>query len=197
MQHSTANYKLIKKVKDDRFDGENLHLYRLLIHLGARDLQVAVVAESDQRLLFFEDYVLNELQSHDDLLVLLKDLFEGHEVIQAGFWTQVKVSIKNLKFVQVPTALFDLATAPEYLKFNAPIDWNHEQVVSFENEPLGVTTVFAVQKSMSDWLGSVYQNTRLSITHQSCALIQGFSSIGKNLPGEPLLVYIDRFKMHI
>ncbi|MFM7487469.1 MAG: DUF3822 family protein [Cytophagales bacterium] len=197
MQHSIANYRLIKKVKDDRFDGENLHLYRLLIQLGARDLQVAVVAESDQRLLFFEDYALNELQSHDDLLALLKNLFEGHEVIQAGFWKQVKVSIKNMKFVQVPTALFDFATAPEYLKFNAPVDWNHEQVVSYENESLGVTTAFAVQKSMIDWLDSVYQNTRLIITHQSCALIQGFCATGKNLSGEPLLVYIDRFKMHI
>ncbi|MFM8914239.1 MAG: DUF3822 family protein [Flammeovirgaceae bacterium] len=197
MQSPIASYKLIKKVKDDRFDEENLHLYRLLIQLGARDFQVAVVAESDQRLLFFEDYVLNELHSHDDLLALLKRLFEDHEVIQAGFWKQVKVSIKNLKFVQVPTDLFDQTTAPEYLKFNASIDPTHEQVISCENKSLGVTTAFALQKTMVDWLNSVYRNTQLLITHQSCALIEGFCSAGKTLSGEPLLVYIDRFKMHI
>lgn len=197
MQTSIASYKLIKKVKDDRFDEENLHQYRLLIQLGARDFQVAVVAESDQRLLFFEDYVLNELHSHDELLALLKNLFEAHEVIQAGFWKQVKVSIKNLKFVQVPSALFDQATAPEYLKFNASVDSVHETVISYENRSLGVTTAFAVQKPMIDWLTAMYQNTQLSVSHQSCALIEGFCAAGKKMTGEPLLVYIDRFKMHI
>ncbi len=197
MQNSNARYKLIKRVKDDRFDEENLHQYRLLIQPAARDLQVAVVSASDHRLLFFEDYILHELHSNDELVALLKNLFEAHEVIQAGFWKQVKVSIKNLKFIQVPSALFDLAKAPDYLKFNASVDPRQEHVVAYENQSLGVTTAFAVQKSMHDWLESMYRNSQLTITHQSCALIEGFCAAGKSLPGSPLLVYIDRFKIHI
>lgn len=102
MQPNSTNYKLIKKIKDDRFDEEKLHQYRLLIQLGVRDFQVAVVAESDNRILFFEDYVLGELSTHTELLTLLKTLFEAHEVLQAGFWKEVKISIKNNKFVQLP-----------------------------------------------------------------------------------------------
>ncbi|MFM7856007.1 MAG: DUF3822 family protein [Flammeovirgaceae bacterium] len=197
MQTSIANYKLIKKVKDDRFDEENLHQYALLIQLGARDFQVAVVADSDQRLLFLEDYVLNELQSHDELLALLKNLFEAHEVLQAGFWKQVKVSVKNLKFVQVPTALFDTSMAPEYLKFNASIDAANEQVLICNSPSLGITTAFAVQKSILQWLTSVYQNTQLTIVHQSSALIEGFCAADQKNEEHPILLYIDRFKMHI
>lgn len=197
MQTSVANYKLIKKVKDDRFDEENLHQYTLLIQLGARDFQVAVVAESDHRLLFLEDYVLNELQSHNELLALLKNLFEAHEVLQAGFWKQVKVSVKNLKFVQVPTALFDTPMAPEYLKFNASVDPANEKVLICNSPTLGITTAFAVQKTMLQWLDSVYQNTQLTIVHQSSALIEGFCAANKKNEEHPILLYIDRFKMHI
>lgn len=100
-----ANYKLLKKIKDDRFDEEKLHQYRLLVQIGVRDFQVAVVAESDQRLLFFEDYILNDLNSYDEQLVVIKGLFEAHSVLQAGFWKEVKFSIKNNKFIQLPTTL--------------------------------------------------------------------------------------------
>jgi hypothetical protein len=180
LQITASNYKLIKKIKDDRFDEEKLHQYRLLIQLGVRDFQVAVVAESDNRLLFFEDFVLSELNSYTDLLNLLKNLFEAHEVLQAGFWKEVKVSVKNLKFVQLPTALFAKENSSEYLKFNAAVDSATEEV-----------------KSILQWLQSIYQNTQLKLFHQSSALIGGFVQFSQGTRANPLYLYVDRFKMHI
>ena len=68
MQVTAASFKLIKKIKDEKFDEERLHQYTLLINIGVRDLQVAVVDTEDSRLLFFEDYVLGDLTSSDDWL---------------------------------------------------------------------------------------------------------------------------------
>lgn len=197
MQTTGANYKLIKKVKDDRFDEDNLHQYRLLIQLGIRDFQVAVVAENDNRLLFFEDYVLSELNSYHELLNLLKALFDAHEFLQAGFWKEVKISIKNNKFIQLPKALFLEENSTEYLKFNASVDSAFENILHCENNSLAITTVFSMQKLILEWLQSSYQNTQLKIFHQSAALIEGVIQISKSSTATPLYVYVDRFKMHL
>jgi hypothetical protein len=194
---ANANYKLIKKIKDDRFDEEKLHQYRLLIQIGVRDFQVAVVAESDNRLLFFEDYILSDLSSYSELLSLIKSLFESHATLQAGFWKEVKVSVKNSKFVQVPTSLFESKSPEAYLKFNAAIDSAAEKILSCENHSAGITTVFAVQNELVEWLSSLYQNTSLTFYHQSTALIEGVLAYSKKNSGSPLYIYVDRFKLHI
>jgi hypothetical protein len=192
-----ATYKLIKKIKDDRFDEEKLHQYRLLIQIGVRDFQVAVVAENDNRLLFFEDYILSDLNSYFELLNLAKGLFESHAILQAGFWKEVKVSVKNSKFIQVPTNLFESKSPEDYLKFNASINPEEEKVLSCANQLAGITTVFALQNELIDWLKSIYQNTKLTFFHQSTALIEGVLSYSKNQSGSPLYIYVDRFKLHI
>jgi len=191
-----ANYKLLKKIKDDRFDEEKLHQYRLLVQIGVRDFQVAVVAESDQRLLFFEDYILNDLNSYSEQLAVIKGLFEAHPVLQAGFWKEVKFSIKNSKFIQIPTTLFLSSATADYIKFNAAIDPETEVVMHCENLSLNITTVFAAQRELVEWLKDIYQNTQIHFFHQSSALIQGVSaSVHSN--GHPLYIYVDRFKLHI
>jgi len=192
-----ANYKLLKKIKDDRFDEEKLHQYRLLVQIGVRDFQVAVVADSDQRLLFFEDYILNDLSSYADQLSVIKGLFEAHAVLQAGFWKEVKFSIKNNKFIQLPSTLFLSSSPAEYLKFNATIDPASEIVLHCENLSHNITTVFAAQRELVEWLRSIYQNTKLAFFHQSAALIQGVIAKAGSKLNQPLYIYVDRFKLHI
>jgi hypothetical protein len=192
-----AIYKLIKQIRDDRFDEENLHQYRLLLQLGVRDFQIAVVAQSDQRLLFFEDYVLSDLYSHAQLLELLKSLFEAHPVLQAGFWKDVKVSIKNNKFTQVPAQLFEESASVDYLKFNAQIDSNSERAMHCLNESIQCVTVFSAQNDLVEWLNGLYQNTQVKFFHQSATLIEGVIDYAKGTDKNPLYLYVDRFKLHI
>src|SRR5260221_6860231 len=86
LQATSVNYKLIRKIKDDKFDAEELDQYTLLTQLGVRDLQVAVVDSADNRLLFFEDYIFNGLNSYDELMVVVRSLYDSHELLMAGFW---------------------------------------------------------------------------------------------------------------
>jgi len=177
LQSTAIGYKLIKKIKDDRFDEENIHQYDLLIQLSVRDFQIGIIDYSDGRILFFEDYVLGDLTSHQELLSLFQTLFESHPVLQAGFWHSVKVSIKNNKFVQVPNSLFVEEAAAEYLKFNANIDQEKEEVIFCQNKKNDSVTIFAVQKDLLAWLKQIYSNTKIHLIHQSSALIEGTISL--------------------
>ncbi len=197
MQSTAQGFKLVKKIKDDRFDEEKLHQYELLIQLGIRDLQLAIVDTQDSRLLFFEDYVLGDLSSHQQLFDLFKVLFDSHPVLQAGFWKEVRVSIKNTKFVQVPGVLYLEEAALEYLQFNAQVDSNREVVLACRNLQIDAVTVFAIQKDLFDWFKTLYTNTALRVVHQSTALIEGVLNYAKGTEKTPLYVYVDRFKLHI
>lgn len=197
MQSTTIGYKLIKKIKDDRFDEENIHHYDLLIQISIRDFQIAIVDCSDGRILFFEDYVLGDLSSHQELLDLFQTLFESHPLLQAGFWHLVKVSFKNNKFVQVPASLFMEEAAGDYLKFNANIDYEKEEILYCQNKSIDAVTIFAVQKELLIWLKRIYSNTTIHFVHQSTALIEGVLQVAGQALKNKLYIYVDRFKLHI
>ncbi len=197
MQSTAIGYKLIKKIKDDRFDEDNIHQYDLLVQLSVRDFQIGIVDCSDGRVLFFEDYVLGDLSSHQELLTLFKTLFESHPVLQAGFWNSAKISIKNNKFVQVPNSLFVEEAASEYLKFNTNIDPEKEDVLFCHNEKIDAITIFAVQKDLLTWLRRIYSNTKIHLVHQSSSLIEGMLQFVGQSQKSRLYIYVDRFKLHI
>lgn len=196
MQTAIANYKLIKKVKDDRFDEELLHQYDLLIQTGAKDFQLAVIDSKDNRLLVLEDYAMGNVQSHSELLVSLKELFEAHATLRAGFWKEVKISIKNNKFCQVPESLFVEGSATNYLKLNASVDESKEKILFCKGALSQSVTVFSVQEDLHSWLSSIYQHTSHHFFHQSTALIEGVLKQSSKTEN-PLYIYIDRFKLHI
>jgi len=196
LQTATANYKLIKKVKDDRFDEELLQQYDLLIQTGPKDFQLAVVDTQDNRLLILEDYAMGNVQSHTDLLLALKDLFDAHALLKAGFWRHVKIGIKNNKFCQVPDSLFVESSALNYLRLNASVDESKEKIFFCKSELSHSITVFAIQEDLCSWLSSIYQNTSHHFFHQSTALIEGVLK-QPTLAENQLYVYVDRFKLHI
>jgi hypothetical protein len=196
LQTATANYKLIKKVKDDRFDEELLHQYDLLIQTGPKDFQLTVIDSKDNRLLVLEDYAMGNVQSHAELLNSLKELFEAHASLRAGFWKEVKIGIKNNKFCQVPEALFVEGSATNYLKLNASVDDTKEKILFCHGATSESVTVFSVQEDLYSWLSSIYQNTSHHFFHQSTALIEGVLKQSSKTE-TPLYIYVDRFKLHI
>lgn len=196
MSAIATHHKLIKKIKDEKFEEEKLQQYVLLIQIGAKDFQAAVVDSDDNRLIFFEDYVFNEVNSADELFQALQILFDAHEYLKAGFWKEVRISFKNTKFVQVPSGLFEESAAARYLSFNAAID-TQETVAWCRQNSTEAVTIFAVHTPTLTWLKSVYQRTHINLYHQSAALIEGSMKSGVGANQKPLLIYVDRFKLHI
>lgn len=197
MQTTALQYKLIKKIKDERFDEDYLHHYHLLINIGTRDLQLLVIDPEENKVLLLEDFVLPNLTSHEELLHLLDQLFDSHELLKAGFWKKIKIAFKNHKFVQVPLALFAPQATAEYLKFNASIDPQREDFLTTYNEKAGAVTVFALNKDMKTWIEGLYPSNPPLFTHQSASLIEGVLNFSRTRSDNPLYVYVDRFKLHI
>ena len=196
MRTTTINYKLIKKVKDEKFDEERLHLYTLLVQLGVRDCQVAII-DDQKRLVFLEDYVFGEMNSHEEHTDQLRTLFESHQLLMAGFWKKVTFCIKNSKMAHVPESLFIEDAAAEYLQFNAAVDLAKEDVLFCQNKLTDAITVFAVQKELHQLIREIYLNTTVNVIHQSAALIEGLLDYPKKQQGTPLYIYVDRFKLHL
>jgi hypothetical protein len=196
LQATGAGYKLIKKIKDEKFDEENLHQYTLLVQLGARDMQLGIT-NPDNRILLFEDYVFNDVKSPGEQLAIVRDLYDNHPLLTAGFWKNVVFSIKSNKFVQVPAALFVETSAAEYLRFNAHIDPTQEDVLFCRNEQLDSITVYAISRELLKWLTGIYTNSSLKFVHQSAALIEGVLRAASARSGAPLYLYVDRFKLHV
>jgi hypothetical protein len=197
LQTTSLSYKLIKKIKDERFDEDLIHQYHLFIHIGARDLQIGVMDPQESRFLLLEDYVFPSLGSHDELIQLLDQLFDAHAFLKAAFWKAIKISIKNNKFVQVPEVLYVEGAQAEYLKFNAAIDVEEEAVLSVMNAGAKAVTVFAMQRELRQWLLQLYPNNTPVFMHQSAVLIEGVIKFARHQKESPLYIYVDRFKLHI
>ncbi|HET9487897.1 MAG TPA: DUF3822 family protein [Chryseosolibacter sp.] len=197
MQPTALNYKLIKKIKDERFDVDHINQYTLLLHVGPRDLQVGVVDSTESKMLLLEDFVFPSLSSQEELLEILEQLFDEHALLKAAFWRKVKVSIKNNKFVQVPEALFVEESQAEYLRFNARVDEDNEYVQSVLNPKSRAVTVFTFPKVLRDWFTTLYPGTNLTFLHQSAVLIEGITRVSELRKDNPLYIYVDRFRLHI
>lgn len=193
---NVATFKLIKKIKDDRFEEDNIHEYSLLLNVGPRDVQVGVVDDIEKRLLYLEDYVLPSVSSSDDLIYTLEQLFDYHAFIRAGFWKRIKIALKNQKLVQVPQALFDESAAQEYLKLNAQPS-AQEETDFIPMEKSEAVTVFAIQKELKTWVEQKYPQKQFTLLHQSAALIEGVMRVAEKRTDNPLYLYVDRFKLHI
>ncbi len=197
MQSAALKYKLIKKIKDERFDVDQINQYDLLIHTGPRDLQVGVVDTVDNRLLLLEDFVFPSLASQEDLLSTLEQLFDDHALLKAAFWKNVKVSVKNNKYIQVPEPLFVDDARDEYLRFNAQTNTRSESTHWTKSKLTRAVTVFSVSRELENWLKALYPNTTLHFLHQSAALIEGVTAISQQRKDTPLFIFVDRFRLHV
>jgi hypothetical protein len=196
LETAALNYKLIKKIKDERFDEDKIHQYELLIHIGTRDLQVAVMDPAEPRMLLLEDYVFPSLSSNQELMNLLEQLFDAHPFLKAAFWKHVRVAIKNNKFAQVPQVLFVEEARSEYLKYNAHITTD-EEILFVQNPRAQAVTIFAISRELHTWLKKLYPNHEVIFMHQSAVLIEGIVNFAQKRKDNHLYIYVDRFKLHI
>lgn len=197
MQSAALNYKLIKKIKDERFDVDQLNHYTLMLHLGHRDLQVGVVDSQENKMILLEDFVFPALSSQEELLTTLEQLFDNHALLKAAFWKNVKICIKNNRFVQVPEVLFVEESKREYLRFNSRMDNEKECIESVINPQSKATTVFTMPTDLKEWFRNLYPQTNLVFLHQSAVLIEGVTRVSEHRKDNPLYIYVDRFKLHI
>ncbi len=197
MKTATASYKLVKKIKDDKFDVEDLHHYTLSIQIGVRDFQLLVVDSRGGRVLLLEDFIFSSVSSFRDLTSHLDELFDSHHLLKAGFWKNIRISFKNNKFSLVPSDLFSEDALFDYLKINAEIDSKKDELMYYRHQQCDAVNVFSVNKILYNWIQKTYQNISVECVHQSSNIIEGILSQIKHYEEDTIFLYIDRFKLHI
>ncbi|TRX49835.1 DUF3822 family protein [Fulvivirga sp. M361] len=197
MNTTTSAYKLIKKIKNDKFDVDSLHHYNLLVQIGTRDLQVCVIDSRSSQCLLLEDFALAGAKTHNELQDILVSLFADHDLLMAGFWRKVRISIKNSKFCLVPSSLFVSDASLDYLKLNCQVNESTEKVLSYKHIKSDAVCVFAMKTVLIDWIESLYPNAEVEFIHQASALIEGTIHNAQIHRKDSLYLYIDRFKLHL
>ncbi len=196
MQLITTPYRLLKKIRDEQFDEDQIGNYNLALLTGRHDLQVLVYDETLHRALWLEDYVFPSSKNDEDWLAALQEVFDRHPFLTAGFWKNIRVGIKTGSFVQIPLSLFEPAFAAQYLHCNASIHPS-EDVLFYRHTESGLATAFALPATIRNWLLSVYPQNNPVFIHQSCALIEGTLNETSAYPDNPLYIFVDRFRLHI
>jgi hypothetical protein len=197
LKTAKKDYKLFKKIKEDKFEVEQLHHYELNLLLGNRDFQVAVIDKRSNQCLIVEDFIISSIDSYAKLIVVFEHIFDDHHLLKAGFWSSIKVGIKGNKFALVPESLFNPDSLFDYLKFNCKINKDANELKYFKHHKSEAVNAFAIDNRLYEWLESMYPKKEISYFHQSSALIEGVLDQLDNYPSDSIFVYIDRFKLHI
>jgi len=193
----TKDYKLLKKIKDEKFDVDQLHFYNLNLLIGHRDFQLAVIDKRDNRCLLVEDYIISSVNSYGRLVEVFEEIFDNHHLLKAGFWSSIKIGIKSNKFALVPAHLFSPDSLFNYLKFNCKVSKEHDELMYFKHLKSDAVNTFALDKRLNNWLKTLYPGKAITFFHQSSSLIEGVLEQLPNYPSNSIFIYIDRFKLHI
>lgn len=197
MKTAKKEYKLFKKIKEDKFEVDQLHNYDLNLLLGNRDLQLSVVDNRSNRCLIIEDFIISSIDSYAKLVNVFEHIFDDHHLLKAGFWSSVKVGIKGNKFALVPESLFNPESIFDYLKFNCKVNKEYDELMYYKHSKSEAVNTFAIDTRLYNWLESLYTDKQISYFHQSSALIEGVIEQLDNYPKDSVFVYVDRFKLHI
>ncbi|MCC5932001.1 MAG: DUF3822 family protein [Cyclobacteriaceae bacterium] len=190
-------YRKLKGISDPKFEIDRLDYYDLFIILGDRDLQILIHDTQDNRPVLFEDYVLDETGgSNLEKIDLLRMVFDDHTCLQAGFWNQITISFKNRKFSQIPAYLFNDEIPNVYLELNCDFEASNETLISRELKEAGIVNVFAIPSLYIEFFDKIYPRHNIRYDHQSTAIINGVLNSTYN-SSQFVIVYIDRFSMHI
>lgn len=192
MENEELSYRQLRKIKDEKFDVEGLHHYNLSIQLADNDFQMCISDSKTNNCLLLEDYILKDTNTIEELVENLKQLFENHHLLQAGFWNSVKFSIKNQKFTLVPVTLFDKEHIVDYLKLSTSTDADEESAHYYKHIKTDAVGVFATNKIFTEWLTSLYPNSTVQVIHQANALIEGVLNYEDHIAGKSMYVYTDR-----
>ena len=182
-----AHYRLNIKVKDDKFNIDDISRYTLSLQVSYDFLRVCITDAAQNRCLLLEDYQIGFVQDSSQLIEQLNLIFEDHHLLRAGFWKTIKVSIKSKGFSLIPYSLFDKEQARKYLEINTDV-LPEEDIFYYKHRSAEAVNIFAAEKKLVDWFSQIYPNKRPELVHHTSPFIEGAII---NNPNEQTSVHID------
>ncbi len=190
-------YRLIKKVKDQNFDIDNLHHYTLSLQVGIHDFQLCVTDGRESRILLLEDFRLDGIRTVNTRVKVLNQLFDDHHFLKAGFWNSVKLCVKSHKFTLVPSGHFAKDAASDYLLINSEIRPEMEDVLFYKHNMSEAVNIFAADQKLISWIKSLYPSVEVGVVHQGSALIEGIMKYDDHSNQKTMFCSVDLGILHV
>jgi hypothetical protein len=197
LETTVANFSLVKKIKDTKFDVEDLHHYGLCLQVGIRDFQFCVIDNRNNRCLLFEDYTFENVKTVNSRLHAIQELFESHHVLMAGFWNTIKLCVKGHKFALVPQSVFDREGLADYLSFSTPYNPQYEEVYFYKHISTDAVNVFSADKKLVDWISNLYPQKSVLVLHQGSAFIEGILKYNDHSTEKSMFCLVDKGILHV
>ena len=173
METTTSSFKLVKRIKDDKFNVDHLHYYYLLLQIGTQNFQMCVADPRKNHCLLIENYQFEKVGNVEELIQVLSKIFENHHLLMAGFWAGVKMAVKNDIFTLVPSSVFVKDSLNQYLALNAVVDEENIQSLYYKHAKSEAINVFGVERKLIDWVFSIYKKIKVQVVHHGSAFIEG------------------------
>lgn len=193
---SQKSFRLLKKIKDPKFEIDRLEFYSLSLYIGIADFQILIIDTEINQCVLLEDYVLDSKLNDAEKTAAIKIIIDDHHLLLANFWKSIALIIKNKVYSFVPKTLFKEDKTAIYLKINTPFNPTQNEVMLTYHKHLGFVNVFCVPKSIVELISKIYPGKKIKFIHQSSSLIDGVVSKNKN-GKKDIAIYIDRFGLHI
>ena len=193
---SQKSFRLLKKIKDPKFEIDRLEFYNLSLFVGPNDFQILITDSETNQCVLLEDYVFDTYLDDKAIVATVKFIFDDHHLLLANFWKEITLIIKSNIFSFVPKNLFSEGNIFSYLKINTSFKRSQNEVMLTYHRQLDFVNVFSVPKSIVELASRVYPGKKIKYVHQSSSLINGV--VAKNEFGQKdVAIYIDRFGLHI
>jgi hypothetical protein len=190
------SFRLLKKIKDPKFEIDRLEFYSLSLYIGLKDFQIVVTDYEMGYVILLEDYVFDPEIKEQEKKEAIRFIFDDHHLLLANFWKSINLIIKNRNYSFVPHDLFDEKKSASYLGINTTFDPAEDELMLTYHKYLDLVNVFSVPASIVELLSTIYPGKKIKYVHQSSALINGIYS--QNQTGKKdIAMYIDRFGLHI
>ena len=192
-----STYKRVKRVKDEKFNIDELEGYSLTLQVGIYDFQLSVTDTQNNQVMGLEDYRLGAIKTANGRLKLLKNIFDNHEYLTVGFWKKVKLCLKTHKFSLVSSNMFISDSAADYLAVNSEIKASFEEVSYYKQISTEMVNVFTTEIQLYNWISSIYKQKKIHVIHQGSALIEGVLKNNDHSHEKGMYCHVDRGILHI
>jgi hypothetical protein len=186
-------FRQTQRVHDDAFDLSQSSSAHLYLSFGAHRVRVGVLDAQRNKFVALEDYEPERPTSVAQAIEALQQLSETSPLLQRRKWQQVRIGIKNQQFTLIPETLFELNAREEYLKLNAVVEPEQEEVQHHAHPRLELVNVFTVPATLDNWAYEQFKESPLAFVHQTSALMEGFLHMTERSAQPHLCVYVDKY----
>jgi Protein of unknown function (DUF3822) len=180
------------EIKDEHFDADRLADYELCLEIGDARFRYGVFETTSKAFRWLADYSFSSLLNENQLLNSLHQLYLEHPVLGSNRWKSIKVVINNATFTLIPEDFFRKEYATQYVQImRGSALRDQEMVLSHPIANSAARNVFVADRLLWEWLQHTYSMHRITIFHQSSALIAGTTLLANSLGKTVACMYFE------